>query len=63
MQLEYLFRNPLTLILDKIPNLIKGIFDMREEWVNEIRDKKKATATKVSTDKNIVDMMTKCLSA
>ena len=41
----------------------KGIFDMREEWVNELRDKKKVTAVKVSTDKNIADMMTKCLSA
>ena len=37
--------------------------DMREEWVNELRDKKKVTTVKVSTDKNIVDMMTKCLSA
>ena len=42
---------------------LKGIFDMREEWVNELRDKKKVTAVKVSTDKNIADMMTKCLSA
>ena len=29
---------------------------------NELRDKKKVTAVKVSTDKNIADMMTKCLS-
>ena len=34
---------------------------MREEWVNELRDRKKVTAVKVSTDKNIADMMTKCL--
>ena len=40
-----------------------GIIDMREEWVNELRDKKKVASVKVSTDKNIVDMMTKCLSA
>ena len=36
---------------------------MREEWVNELRDRKKVTAVKVSTDKNIADMMAKCLSA
>ena len=34
---------------------LKGIFDMREEWVNELRDRKKVTAVKVSTDKNIAD--------
>lgn len=42
---------------------LKGIFDMREEWVNELRDRKKVKAVKVSTDKNIADMLTKCLSA
>ena len=36
---------------------------MREEWVNELRDKKKVTAVKVSTDKNIADIMTKFLSS
>ena len=30
---------------------------MREDWVNELRDRKKVTA------KNIADMMAKCLSA
>ena len=39
------------------------IFDLRDEWVRELRNSKKVSAMKVDTMKNIADMMTKCLSA
>ena len=42
---------------------IKGVFDLRDEWVRELRNSKKVSALKVDTVKNIADMMTKCLSA
>ena len=42
---------------------IKGVFDLRNEWVRELRNSKKVSALKVDTAKNIADMMTKCLSA
>ena len=42
---------------------IKGVFDLREEWVRELRNSKKVSAMEVDTVKNIADMMTKCLSA
>ena len=42
---------------------IKGVFDLREEWVRELRNNKKVSAMKVGTVKNIADMMAKCLSA
>ena len=42
---------------------IKGVFDLRDEWVRELRNSKKVSAMKVDTAKNIADMMTKCLSA
>ena len=42
---------------------LKGIFDLREQWVKELRDKRIAAAVKIATDKNVADMMTKCLTA
>ena len=37
---------------------------MREQWVKELRDKRRAKAIQISTctDKNVADMMTKCLT-
>ena len=32
-------------------------------WVKELRDKRRAKAVKISTDKNVADMMKKCLTA
>ena len=32
---------------------IKGVFDLREEWVRELRNSKKVSAMKVDTVKNI----------
>ena len=42
---------------------LKGIFDLREQWAKELRDKRGVKAVKISTDKNVADMMTKCLTA
>ena len=37
---------------------------MVEQWVKELRDKRRVKAVKISTDKKYVaDMMTKCLTA
>ena len=41
---------------------LKGIFDLREQWVKQLRDKRRANAAKISTDKNVADMMAKCLT-
>ena len=41
---------------------LKGVFDLREQWVKELRDKRRVKAVKISTDKNVADMMTKCLT-
>jgi hypothetical protein len=41
---------------------LRGIFDMAEKWVLELKDTKTVDAIKVDTKKNLADMMTKCLS-
>ncbi len=35
---------------------------MREKWVKELRDKRRAKAAKIPADKNVADMMAKCLT-
>ena len=42
---------------------LRGIHDMREAWVQELRNKFKVKAVKVHTEKNLADMFTKCLAA
>ena len=42
---------------------LRGIYDMREAWVQELRNKFKVKAVKVHTEKNLADMFTKCLAA
>ena len=42
---------------------LKGIFDLREQWVKELRDKRRVKAVKIATDKNVAGMMAKCLTA
>ena len=47
--MEILVDNAVGVSFPKSPNpnsKLKVIFDMRVEWVNELRDKKKATAVK-----------------
>ena len=40
----------------------KEVFDLREEWVRELRNSKKVSAMKVDTAQRIADMMAPCLS-
>ena len=40
---------------------LRGVFDMADKWVSELKDTKVVDAIKVDTTKNIADMMTKCL--
>ena len=41
---------------------LRGIFDMAEQWVKELKDIKVVDAIKVETTKNLADMLTKCLT-
>ena len=41
---------------------LRGIYDMREAWVQELRNKFKVKAVKVHTEKNLADMFTTCLA-
>ena len=40
---------------------LRGVFDMADKWVSELKDTKVVDSIKVDTTKNIADMMTKCL--
>ena len=42
---------------------VKGVYNLRWNWVRELRDKKKIKAVKVDTDKNVADLLTKCMEA
>ena len=42
---------------------LRGIFDLREKWVQELKDKKLVKAVKVATDYNVSDILTKPLQA
>ena len=39
---------------------LKGVYDLRWEWVKELKNKDRIRAVKVSSDKNYADMLTKC---
>ena len=39
---------------------LKGVYNLRWHWVLELRDTNKYMATKVATDQNIADLLTKC---
>jgi hypothetical protein len=39
---------------------LRGIYNLRWNWVLELRDTSRVVAVKISTDLNIADMMTKC---
>ena len=41
---------------------LRGIFDMAEKWVQELKDVQVVDAVKVDTSKNLADMLTKCLT-
>ena len=40
---------------------IRGSFDLREDWVSEVRDQKTVQMCKVEGTRNLADLFTKCL--
>ena len=40
---------------------IRGSFDLREDWVAEVREQKMVEMAKVSGEKNLADLMTKSM--
>ena len=46
--------------LKDLDSKLKGIFDLRLEWVCELRDKSLVRAVKVETENNLADILTKC---
>ena len=42
---------------------LKGVFDLRQKWVQELQDKKQVKAVKVDTKLNLADILTKPLPA
>ena len=41
---------------------LKGIFDLRSQWIKELQNKGKFKAVKVDTTKNLADELTKPLT-
>ena len=42
---------------------LRGIFDIRAQWVQDLQNESTVQAVKVDTTKNLADIFTKCLSA
>ena len=42
---------------------LKGVYNMRWKWVQELRDQKQFKTVHIETRRNLADMLTKCLSA
>ena len=42
---------------------LKGMIQLRDTWVQEMKDSKYIKAVKVSTETNVADLLTKCLGA
>ena len=69
--LEYKVQKPLQILEDnkatisfqratKTNTKMRGIYNLRWEWIQELRDMAKIIAVKVSTRDNIADLLTKC---
>ena len=41
---------------------LKGVFDLRQKWVEELQDRRIITAVKVNTNVNLADQLAKPLS-
>jgi len=41
---------------------LKGVFDLRKDWVKELQDRKQIRAVKVNTKNNLADILTKPLN-
>ena len=44
----------------KTTTKLRGIYNLRWSWVQELRNMAKMIAVKVATDDNIADLLTKC---
>ena len=42
---------------------MKGVFDMRKSWAQDLMDNKQFVAVKIDTAKNLADLLTKPLEA
>ena len=42
---------------------LRGIFDLRDKWVQELRDAKQVQVTYVNGNANLADLFTKCLAS
>ena len=41
---------------------LKGVFDLRWQWVRDLQNTEQVQAVKVHTDNNLADILTKCMS-
>ena len=41
---------------------VRGVFDQRWDWIQELKDQASVTAVKVPTEENLADLFTKCHS-
>ena len=39
---------------------LRGVYDQRSDWIKELKNQATVTETKVDTDKNLADLLTKC---
>ena len=42
---------------------LKGVYNLRDKWVQELRDDSNVATEKVCTTLNLSDVLTKCLTA
>ena len=72
-ELGYKVGSPITVLVDNAAGIsfqqkmnpdskLKGMIDLRWDWVRELQDKNLVQAVKVSTADNAADILTKCLS-
>ena len=72
-ELGYTKRVPIEVLVDNSAGIIfqskmnadsriKGIFDLRWQWVRDLQDTSKIKAVKVKSENNLADILTKCMS-
>ena len=42
---------------------LRGVYDQRQDWIQELKNQAIVTAVKVDTAKNLADLLTKCLTS
>ena len=72
-ELGYPGRKPIPVLVDNSAGImlqskmnadskIKGVFDLRWQWVRELQDSTEIKAVKVASEHNLADILTKCMS-